>query len=109
MKPNLVIALLVTAVTAPLALGAEDPSRALQLAQEKGCLECHAIGWTVVGPAFTDIAARYRHDPDARATLVDSIRSGGKRHWGERFNMWPQTSLSEAETSVLVDWILSQH
>jgi hypothetical protein len=26
----------------------------------------------------------------------------------ERFNMWPQTSLSEAQTRVLVDWILSQ-
>ena len=88
---------------------AEDSGDAFRLAEEKGCFECHAIGWKLVGPAFTDVAARYRLDPQAREMLVDKVRFGGQRHWGERFNMWPQTNLSDEETYVLVDWVLSQH
>jgi cytochrome c551/c552 len=88
---------------------AEDPARAFRLAEDKGCFECHAIGWKLVGPAFTDVAARYRLDPEARDVLVDKVRFGGKRHWGERFNMWPQANLSDEETYILVDWVLSLH
>ena len=94
--------------TQPPAL-AEDPARAFRLAEEKGCFECHAIGWKLAGPAFTDVATRYRLDPQARDMLVDKLRFGGKQHWGERFNMWPQTNLSDEETYVLVDWVLLQH
>jgi cytochrome c len=96
------------AATFPAAV-AEDPARAFRLAEEKGCFECHAIGWKLVGPAFTDVAARYRLDREARDLLVDKLRFGGNRHWGERFNMWPQTNLGDEEAYVLVDWVLSQH
>jgi cytochrome c len=88
---------------------AEDPARAFRLAEEKGCFECHAIGWKHVGPAFTDVAARYRFDPGARDLLVDKLRFGGRQHWGERFNMWPQTNLSDEEAYALIEWVLSQH
>jgi cytochrome c len=80
----------------------------LALAERKGCFECHAVGWRLVGPAFTEVAARYRGKPDARDELVDKVRFGGSRHWGERFNMWPQTNLSDEEAYALVEWILEQ-
>jgi len=98
----------VLCVTLPPAL-AEDPARAFHLAEAKGCFECHAIGWKLVGPAFTDVATRYRLDPQAREMLVDKVRFGGTRHWGERFSMWPQTNLGDEEAYVLVDWVLSLH
>jgi cytochrome c551/c552 len=88
---------------------AEDSARAFRLAEEKGCFECHAIGWKLTGPAFTAVAARYRLDAQARDMLVEKVRFGGTRHWGERFNMWPQANLSDEESYVLVDWILSLH
>jgi cytochrome c len=88
---------------------ADDPARGFRLAEEKGCFECHAIGWKLVGPAFTEVAERYRLDPQARDMLVGKVRFGDERHWGERFNMWPQTNLSDEEVYVLVDWVLSQH
>jgi cytochrome c len=88
---------------------AADPARAFRLAEEKGCFECHAIGWKLVGPAFTDVAARYRFDREARDVLADKLRFGGKQHWGERFNMWPQTNVSDEEAYVLIEWVLSQH
>ena len=101
-------ACLFAALAASAGAPAQSPAQALHLAEEKGCMECHAIGWKVVGPAFVDVATRYRYDPEARRTLVDKVRFGGKRHWGERFNMWPQTNLDDEEVTVLVDWILSQ-
>ena len=108
MKSILPICLLTVSGVAPFAAQAVDPGRALRLAERKGCFECHAIGWTVVGPAFADIASRYRYDRTAREELVEKLRYGGTKHWGERFNMWPQTNLSDQEAYELVDWILQQ-
>jgi cytochrome c len=87
---------------------ANDYSRTQALAEKRGCVECHAIGWTSVGPGFAAVAARYRYRPGAREMLVDKIRFGGKQHWGERFNMWPQTNVTDDEVYELVDWILQQ-
>jgi cytochrome c len=87
---------------------AVDPGRGLALADKRGCLECHAVGWTHVGPGFSAIAARYRHQANAREMLVDKVRFGGTQHWGERFNMWPQTNVTDEEVYELVDWVLEQ-
>jgi cytochrome c len=87
---------------------AADPNRALFLADKRGCLECHAIGYRNAGPSFVAIAARYRYQAGAREMLADKIRFGGTKHWGERFNMWPQTTVPDEEVYELVDWILQQ-
>jgi cytochrome c len=102
----IVAALAGTALLAPAR--ADDPGRGLALADKRGCLECHALGWTNVGPGFADIATRYRYQAGTREMLVDKIRFGGAQHWGERFNMWPQTNVTEEEVYELVDWILQQ-
>jgi cytochrome c len=85
-----------------------DFDRGYALAQQKGCLECHALGWRDVGPSFTSIAQRYRFDARGRERLPYVIRGGSAGHWGERFVMWPQVQLSDAEVKQLVEWILSQ-
>ena len=87
---------------------AADPNRAPFLADKRGCLECHAVGGSNVGPSFSAIAARYRYKAGARVMLEDKIRLGGAKHWGERFNMWPQTTVPDEEARELVDWILQQ-
>lgn len=97
-------ALLVAAVPAPSA----DFERGYALAREKACLECHALGWRDVGPSFRAIAQRYRFDQRGRERLPQVIRGGSAGHWGERFVMWPQVPLSDAEVRQLVEWILSQ-
>ena len=95
-----------TVLLAPVS--AVDAGSGLALADKRGCLECHAIGWTLVGPSFSSVAARYRQQTGAREMLVDKVRFGGAQHWGERFNMWPQTNLSDEEVYELVDWVLEQ-
>jgi len=39
------------------------------LAQKNGCLACHAVDKKVVGPAYKEVAAKYRNDKGAAAKL----------------------------------------
>ena len=86
----------------------DDFDRGYKLADTKGCLECHALGYSYIGPSFSAIAQRYRRNSEYRERLPYVIRGGSAGHWGERFVMWPQVRLSDAEVRQLVDWILSQ-
>ena len=86
---------------------AQDYDRGYDLAKAKGCFECHAVGYRDVGPSYIAIAARYREYPNARQRLPYAIRGGSAGHWGERFAMWPQPQISDAEMRVLMEWILS--
>jgi len=78
---------------------------ALALAKQQGCLGCHAAGTKLVGPAYQDVAARYKDQPDAVAMLVKSIREGGSGKWGE-IAMPPQAQLSPAQARQLASWVL---
>ena len=98
---------LVSVLAAAVAYPGEQ-SLGATLADKEGCYECHAVGRTVVGPAFTQIAAKYRFDPSAKQTLADVIRLGGRGHWGERFNMWPHGDLTDTQAEALAEWVLEQ-
>jgi cytochrome c len=87
---------------------AEDFDRGYRLAEEKGCFDCHALGYTDAGPSFRAIAQRYQFDPEYVALLPFIIRGGSAGHWGDRFVMWPQPRLSSEEVEQLVHWIMSQ-
>lgn len=78
-----------------------------ELAQKNNCLACHAVANKVVGPAYKDVAAKYKGQKDAEATLVANIKKGGSGKWGQ-VPMPPQTTLSDADATVLAKWILSQ-
>jgi cytochrome c len=107
-KPIRFISAAAASFTLAASAVAGDPSRGLFLAEKRTCIECHSVTVKNVGPSFSAIAARYRHQPGAREMLVDKIRYGGTQHWGERFNMWPQTIVPDDELYDLVDWILQQ-
>lgn len=76
------------------------------LAKAKGCLACHAVDKKLVGPAYKDVAAKYKGDKDAVSKLVAKVKAGGKGNWGE-VPMPPQ-ALSDDEAKKLVTWVLSQ-
>lgn len=81
------------------------------LAKKSGCFECHAVDKKVVGPAYKDVAARYKDDPKARAALIEIVKKGGKDHWSDITNGIPMPPhggrLSGSEIARLVDWVLS--
>lgn len=42
----------------------------------KGCLNCHATDKKKVGPAYRDVAAKYKGDAGAEGMLVEKLKSG---------------------------------
>src|SRR5271169_2451356 len=55
----------------------------VELTKEFGgdCLACHAVDHKVVGPAWKDVAAKYKGNASARDTLVEKVMKGGKGNW----------------------------
>jgi cytochrome c len=70
------------------------------------CLSCHGLAQKVVGPGFSDIAAKYQGVADAEVTLRTHIKDGGSGRWGQ-VPMPPQPALSEADLKLIVDWLLA--
>ena len=76
------------------------------LAKAKTCMACHAIDKKVVGPAYKDVAAKYKGDKGAVATLAAKIKAGGKGVWGEV--PMPPNNVTPEEATKLATWVLAQ-
>jgi cytochrome c len=76
------------------------------LAKAKNCMACHAIDKKLVGPAYKDVAAKYKGDAGAAATLAAKVKAGGKGVWGPV--PMPPNNVTPEEAAKLVGWVLSQ-
>ena len=76
------------------------------LARAKNCMACHAVDKKLVGPAYKDVAAKYRNDKGAEAKLVEKVKKGGSGVWGQ-VPMPPNASVKDEDVKALVKWILS--
>ena len=76
------------------------------LAKAKNCMACHAIDKKLVGPAYKDVAAKYKGDAKAPAMLAAKIKAGGKGTWGEI--PMPPNNVTPEEASKLAAWVLAQ-
>lgn len=83
-----------------------DNKAAEALMNKDGCAACHAIDKKVVGPAYQDVAAKYKGDASAAAKLADKVKKGGSGVWGP-IPMPPNAQVSDADIKNLVDWILT--
>ena len=79
----------------------------LALATSKNCMACHTVDKKVVGPAYKDVAAKYKGDKTAADKLATKIIKGGSGVWGTAY-MPSMTQVSEAEAKKLVAWVLAQ-
>ncbi|MGH6611961.1 MAG: c-type cytochrome [Burkholderiaceae bacterium] len=77
-----------------------------ELAKQKNCLACHAADKKLVGPAYKDIAAKYKADKNAQASLAKKIREGGVGVWGQ-IPMPANPQVNEQEAQALAKWVLS--
>jgi cytochrome c len=110
----------------PLAVAqaASDPAdpAMLKLASGSGCLTCHRIEAAPrgqdeplpIGPAWSDVAARYQHVPGAADQLLRTVLAGSSpyaSHWKGKVSglaMPPNAvAITEADTHRLVAWILA--
>ena len=78
----------------------------LALAQKNACMACHAMDKKVLGPAYVDVASKYKGQKDAEATLISSIKKGGSGKWGA-IPMPAQSNLSDADAKAMAKWILT--
>ncbi len=74
--------------------------------QKDSCAVCHSVDKKIVGPAYLDVATKYRGDKDALAKLSQKVKAGGSGVWGE-VPMPPNTQVSDADIKALVTWILT--
>src|SRR5206468_6234236 len=100
MNKPLALASMIIAVAAAPALAQE------KLARDSGCLACHAVDKRVVGPAYRDVANKYRGDKKAEDDLVQKVLKGSSGVWGDV--PMPPNPVSEADARSLVKWVLSQ-
>jgi cytochrome c len=92
-------------VAALLAAGAAQagPEDAMNKA---GCMACHAKDKKVIGPAFKEIAAKYKGQ-DATAKLMEKVRKGGSGVYGPiPMSPNPPDKINDAELKEAVEYIL---
>lgn len=84
---------------------------ALDLARSSGCMACHAVESKLIGPAWKDVAARYKGDASARDTLIAKVKAGGAGNWTDVTGGVPMPPnsprVSDESIATLVDFILS--
>ena len=58
------------------------------------------------GPAYKDVAKKYKGDAKAEAHLISVVKKGGKGVWGP-VPMPPHPQVPDADAKTLVDWVMS--
>ena len=90
----------VAAIAATPALANEE------LAKKNACTACHAIDKKLVGPAYKEVAAKYKGDAKAQAMLEEKVKKGGVGTWGQ-VPMPPNGAVKDEDVKALVKWVLS--
>jgi cytochrome c len=62
------------------------------------CGTCHAVDHKVMGPAFKDVAAKYKGKKDAVALIEKSIKTGGSFGW--KYGAMPPRGLGANDQDV---------
>jgi cytochrome c len=94
------------AAAALLATGAAQAQSGEDLLKKNGCTACHANDKKVVGPAYNDVAAKYKGDAKAAAMLADKVKKGGSGVWGQ-VPMPPNPQVSDADLKTMIAYVLS--
>ena len=90
--------LLVLAAAGALAAGAGLAQSGPEVLKAKGCLNCHDNDKKKIGPAYKDVASKYKDDKGAEAALIAKLKDG-KGH--------PKVAASDAELKAAVGTVLS--
>jgi cytochrome c len=90
--------LVIVAAAGALAAGAGFAQSGADVLKAKGCMNCHEMDKKKVGPAYKDVAAKYKNNKGAESELVAKIKEG-KGH--------PKIEASDAELKAAVGTVLS--
>jgi cytochrome c len=101
--------LFAAALSAAQAYAAVDAAAAESLARQNGCLKCHAVDKKKDGPAYREVAAKYKGKADAEERLIHHITSGEKAKFpdGHEEEHKIIKTKDPVQMKNLVQWILS--
>ena len=125
----LILGLMTTMLAVPSFATTLNKDAVNKLMMKSGCMTCHSIDKTKIGPSYSDIGARYA-SPDAETKaylkgeapldfLMKKVRVGTKpnlnKHWikskeGKTYGLMtpnPVTRISDANLKDLITYILS--
>lgn len=91
---------------AVLALGAGNAYALDELFAKHNCTGCHKVDKKLVGPAYKDVAAKYKTQKDAEAYLSKKIKEGSTGVWGP-IPMPANAAVPDAELSKMVKEVLA--
>ncbi|HZP93921.1 MAG TPA: c-type cytochrome [Burkholderiales bacterium] len=103
---DILIAIAAAAVFFRAGLASADDAE--KLANAKGCMARHAVDKKLIGPAYKDVAKKYKGDKDAQALLERKVLEGGSGVWGAIPMPPNKGKLSDSELKTLVRWVLAQ-
>lgn len=101
-------ALMMAAVAAGSLMMAGVASADLALATKSGCTACHGVDKKILGPAFKDVAAKYKGDAGAEAKMIEKVKKGGSGVWGPMPMPANSPNLPDDTIKTLVKWVLAQ-
>ena len=86
-----------------------DVSTAEALAKKSGCLKCHSITQKKDGPAYKEVAAKYKGKADAEQKLYTHLTTNPKvKVDGKEEEHDSLKTKNEAEIRNVIGWILSR-
>jgi len=92
------VMLMVVAAAGTLIAGGVNAQSGADVVKAKGCLGCHDVATKKVGPAYKDVAAKYKGDKKAEGNLIAKLKEG-KGH--------PKIAASDAELKAAVEYVLA--
>ena len=79
----------------------------LALAQKNNCLGCHTLDKKLVGPAWRDVARKYKNVPNIEHQLIVKVSTGGAGNWGDMPMPAMAPAVKEEDIRALVKFVLS--
>lgn len=84
--------------------GAIEPALAMMKASD--CFNCHQVEQKLVGPAYLEVAEKYRNDPAALEASVQRVMKGSSGVWGP-IPMLPHATHTADEIHQMVRWVFA--
>jgi cytochrome c len=88
------------------ASGASDVNKGKDLIAKADCLSCHRDSEKLVGPAYTEVAAKYEDNDKNIDYLAQKIIEGGQGVWGQ-VPMTPHPAISKDDAKEMARYVLS--
>ena len=90
--------LAILAAAGALAAGAGFAQSGADVLKARGCLNCHEADKKKIGPAYKDVAAKYKGKKGAEDELIAKLKAGTAH---------PKVAASDAELKAAVNHVLS--